>query len=72
LSFADKWIDLENIILSEVSQAQKAPNHMFFLICVDYRLKTNAVILLDMGHTLRGDHAWRDREREGNLKLECG
>jgi hypothetical protein len=24
---------------------------------VDYRLKTNAVILLDMGHTLRGDCA---------------
>jgi hypothetical protein len=22
----------------------------------DYRLKTNAVILLDMGHTLRGEH----------------
>jgi hypothetical protein len=30
----------------------------------DYRPKTNAVIFLDMGHTLR--------EREGgNLKLEC-
>jgi hypothetical protein len=25
---------------------------------VDYRPKTNAVILLDMGRTLRGDHAW--------------
>jgi hypothetical protein len=24
---------------------------------VGYRLKTNAVILLDMGHTLRGEHA---------------
>jgi hypothetical protein len=23
----------------------------------DYRLKTNAVILLDMGHTLREEHA---------------
>jgi hypothetical protein len=23
---------------------------------VDFRLKTNAVILLDMGHTLRGEH----------------
>jgi hypothetical protein len=28
---------------------------------VDYRPKTNAVILLDMGHTLR--------ERKGNLEL---
>jgi hypothetical protein len=35
LSFASKWLEPENIILSEVSQAQKAKNHMFSLI---YRL----------------------------------
>jgi hypothetical protein len=46
---------MENIILSEVSQAQNAQNHMFSSY-VDYRTKTNAVILLDMGHTLRGEH----------------
>jgi hypothetical protein len=28
LSFAGKWMELENIILSEVSQAQKAKSHM--------------------------------------------
>jgi hypothetical protein len=33
LSFSSKWMELENIILSEVSQAQKAKNHMFSLIC---------------------------------------
>jgi hypothetical protein len=33
LSFASKWMELENIILSEVSQAQKAKNYMFSLIC---------------------------------------
>jgi hypothetical protein len=33
LSFANKWMDLEDIILSEVSQAQKTKNHMFSLIC---------------------------------------
>jgi hypothetical protein len=33
LSFAGKWLDLENIILSEVSQAQKDKNRMFSLIC---------------------------------------
>jgi hypothetical protein len=33
LSFAGKWIELESIILSEVSQVQKAKGHMFFLIC---------------------------------------
>jgi hypothetical protein len=33
LSFAGKWIDLENVILSEVIQAQKTKNRMFSLIC---------------------------------------
>jgi hypothetical protein len=33
LSFAGKWMELENIILSEVSQDQKTKNHMFSLIC---------------------------------------
>jgi hypothetical protein len=55
LSFASKWMELENIILSEVSQAQKAKNHISPSY-VDFRSKTNAVILLDMGHTLRGKH----------------
>jgi hypothetical protein len=55
LSFASKWMELESITLSEVSQAQKA----ICLLCVlytfyvYYRPKTNAVILLDMGHTPR-------------------
>jgi hypothetical protein len=52
LLFTSKWMELENIILSKVSQAQKvkipcSPSY------VDYRPKTNAVILLDMGLTLR-------------------
>jgi hypothetical protein len=33
LSFASKWVELKNIILIEVSQAQKAENHMFSFIC---------------------------------------
>jgi hypothetical protein len=36
LSFAGKWMELENIILSEVSLAQKTKNHMFSLICRHY------------------------------------
>jgi hypothetical protein len=47
-------MELENIILSRVSQAQKAK-----IICfpsyADFRPETNAGILLDMGHTLRGE-----------------
>jgi hypothetical protein len=30
---ASKWMELENIILSEFSQAQKTKNRMFSLIC---------------------------------------
>jgi hypothetical protein len=33
LSFAGKWMELENIILSEVRQAQMAKNLMISLIC---------------------------------------
>jgi hypothetical protein len=33
LSFAGKWKELEKIILSKVSQAQKTKNPMFSLIC---------------------------------------
>jgi hypothetical protein len=58
LLFTSKWMELENIILSEVSQAQKAKN-----LCLpsyaDFRPKTNKVRLLDMGHTLRGKHITR-------------
>jgi hypothetical protein len=32
LSFASNWMELENIILSEVSLAPKTKNHMFSLI----------------------------------------
>jgi hypothetical protein len=28
LSFLSKWMELENIVLSEVSQAQKTKNHV--------------------------------------------
>jgi hypothetical protein len=33
LLFAGKWLELENIILSDVSQVQKAKGLMFSLIC---------------------------------------
>jgi hypothetical protein len=32
LPFSGKWMELENIILSEVSLAQKPKNHMFSFI----------------------------------------
>jgi hypothetical protein len=33
LSLAGKYMELENIILSEVSQVQKVKSHMFSLVC---------------------------------------
>jgi hypothetical protein len=33
LSFAGKWMEQENTILSKVSQTLKTKNCMFFLIC---------------------------------------
>jgi hypothetical protein len=55
LSFAGKWMELENIILSEVSQAQKTKNHMFSLI---FASRANAAMWLDLVHTTRGEHIW--------------
>jgi hypothetical protein len=55
LSFPSKWMELENIILSEVSQAQKTKN-----ACspsyAEFRSRAKAVILLDVCHMLRGEH----------------
>jgi hypothetical protein len=50
-------MELENIILSKISQIQKAKKSRLPSY-VDYRPESNAAILLDMFHTLRGEHAW--------------
>jgi hypothetical protein len=47
LSFTRKWMELENIILSKVSQTQTAKNHMFSLI---YRLQTENKCSNTIGH----------------------
>jgi hypothetical protein len=55
LSFAGKWMELENIILSEVSQAQKIKK-----VCspsyADFRSRANTAMLLDLAHLTRGEH----------------
>jgi hypothetical protein len=55
LSFASKLMELENIILSEVSQAQKTKNRMFSLYA-DFRSRANTAMWLDLGHMTRGEH----------------
>jgi hypothetical protein len=59
LPFTSKWMELENIILSKVSQAQKTKNRMFYLIC-GLRSRANTAMLLDLGHMLRGEHIWEE------------
>jgi hypothetical protein len=56
LSFTSKWMELENIIFSEISQAQKGKNHMFSLISglQTWNQRSN---ILEMGHTLKGERA---------------
>jgi hypothetical protein len=52
LSFKSKWMEPENIILSEVSQAQKtkivhSPSY------ANFKTSAKAVMLLEWGHMLR-------------------
>jgi hypothetical protein len=55
LSFASKRMELENIILSEFSQAQKTK-----IVCspsyADFRSRANTAMWLDLGHMVRGEH----------------
>jgi hypothetical protein len=57
LSFAGKWMELENIISSEVSQSQKTKNHMFSSYA-DFRSRANAAMWLDWDHMTRREHIW--------------
>jgi hypothetical protein len=54
LSFVSKWIELENIILSDFSQTQKtkivcSPSYAYF------RSRANTAMLLDLGRANMGD-----------------
>jgi hypothetical protein len=58
LSFTGKWMELENIILSEVRL--RRPKIACSPSYADYRTKINAVILVDMGHTLKEECVWEE------------
>jgi hypothetical protein len=53
LSFTSKWTELENFILRKLARLRR-PKISWSPSYEDYRPKTNAVILLGMGCTLRG------------------
>jgi hypothetical protein len=48
-------MEMEKIILSEVSWAQKTKNRRFSLIC-NFRSRANTAMGLDFGHTIRREH----------------
>jgi hypothetical protein len=54
LTFAGKWMKLENIMLSEVRL--RRPKVACSPSYADYRPKTNAAVLLDMGHAAGWPH----------------
>jgi hypothetical protein len=60
LSFAGKWMELENIILSEVSLAQKTKNRMFSLICGQ---RANTTMGLDFEHMIKA------RAHKGGVRI---
>jgi hypothetical protein len=61
-------MDLENISLSDVSQAQKAKSQCFPFYG-DYRTKTNAVMLWDTGHIKWWLHIGEMGQGKGNKNL---
>jgi hypothetical protein len=65
LSFAGKWMELENIILSEVRKVQKAKGHRSSLLCgiqTQYKYKQH----YEKQVTLRGGHIQETRVKEGS------
>jgi hypothetical protein len=55
LLFPSKWMELETIIVRlRKPKISCSPSY------ADYRLKTNAVILLDLGHTLREERGRKE------------
>jgi hypothetical protein len=57
LLFSSKWMELENIILSEVSQDRRSRIVCYFLY-VDFRFRANPAMLFDLSHMLRGELIW--------------
>jgi hypothetical protein len=59
LSFTSKWMELENITLSDLARLRRPK-----IICshsyVDFRSRANTAMLLDLGHMLRGEHIWEE------------
>jgi hypothetical protein len=73
-SFPDKWIELENINLSEITQTQKPISCMhsvtygMSIFYMEYRLKQMQKYYETLVIILRGGHSWEGRETK-NLNM---
>jgi hypothetical protein len=52
-------MELENIILSEITRLRR-PKIICSLSYADFRSRANTAILLDLGHTLKGEQIWEE------------
>jgi hypothetical protein len=60
LSLASKWMELENIILSKIRQAQKT-KIVSSSSYADFRSRVNTAMCLDLNHMTRGEHTNHER-----------
>ena len=70
MPFAATWMDLETVILSEVSQTQKDKYHMILLICGIFKngtneltFKTNRITAVKTNIVTKG---WGERDKLGD------
>ena len=61
MNFADKWMEFENIILSEITQTQKDMHSMYSLIGGYYKVEVTHAML----------HRPKEAKQEGTHKGGC-
>jgi hypothetical protein len=73
VSFIGKWMELEIIMLSEMSQAQKNKYCMYFLIC-GTRPKITEMMVMMVYRCVWGTALWgwagEEQERKGFCRVE--
>jgi hypothetical protein len=62
LSFTSKWMELENIILSELARLRR-PNIICSPSYSDFRSRANRAMWLLLGHMLKQEHTGRYDDR---------
>jgi hypothetical protein len=70
--FEGKWMHLEDIMLSEESQAQKDKGYMFSVICGRQIQKTNMYTKANMIiYKLRCIHLYKNKHTNSDVEHDC-